>query len=114
MQLRCQGVKPLNSQVWRNEYTLVYSYDFLPSDVGRFCLLYCSLFSEDYRIDIDQLVDFWICEGFLDEYDGIAARNQGYCIVGTLLHACLMEEEEGNRESARCDSRYGFVDCIYI
>ncbi|KDO41423.1 hypothetical protein CISIN_1g043778mg, partial [Citrus sinensis] len=74
-------------EVWRNEYTLVYSYDFLPSDVGRFCLL----------IDIDQLVDFWICEGFLDEYDGIAARNQGYCIVGTLLHACLLEEEEGNR-----------------
>ncbi|KAH9782032.1 hypothetical protein KPL71_008717 [Citrus sinensis] len=24
-------------------------------------------------------------------------RNQGYCIVGTLLHACLLEEEEGNR-----------------
>ncbi|KAH9782033.1 hypothetical protein KPL71_008717 [Citrus sinensis] len=33
----------------------------------------------------------------VDEYDGIAARNQGYCIVGTLLHACLLEEEEGNR-----------------
>lgn len=43
------------------------------------------------------MVDFWICEGFLDEYDGIAARNQGYCIVGTLLHACLLEEEEGKR-----------------
>ncbi|KAK9205297.1 hypothetical protein WN943_015564 [Citrus x changshan-huyou] len=51
----------------------------------------------NYRIDIDQLVDCWICEGFLDEYDQIAARNQGYSIVGTLLHACLLEEEEGNR-----------------
>ncbi|KAJ4721599.1 Disease resistance protein [Melia azedarach] len=73
---------------------LKFSYDLLPSDTIRFCLLYCCLFPEDYRIKIEDLMDYWICEGFLDEYDGIEARNQGYSIIGTLIHACLLEEEE--------------------
>ncbi|KAJ4721598.1 NBS-LRR type disease resistance protein [Melia azedarach] len=73
---------------------LKFSYDLLPSDTIRFCLLYCCLFPEDYRIKIEDLIDYWICEGVLDEYDGIGARNQGYSIIGTLTHACLLEEEE--------------------
>ncbi|KAJ4721597.1 NBS-LRR type disease resistance protein [Melia azedarach] len=73
---------------------LKLSYDFLPSDTIRFCLLYCCLFPEDYRIKIEDLIDYWICEGVLDEYDGIGALNQGYSIIGTLTHACLLEEEE--------------------
>ncbi|KAJ4718284.1 NBS-LRR type disease resistance protein [Melia azedarach] len=73
---------------------LKFSYDFLPSDTTRFCLLYCSLFPEDFRINIEDLIDCWICEGILDEYDGMRARNQGYSVIGTLVHACLLEEEE--------------------
>ncbi|KAK9229280.1 hypothetical protein WN944_022239 [Citrus x changshan-huyou] len=75
---------------------LKFSYDFLPSDAARFCLLYCSLFPEDYRISIEDLIDCWICEEFLDESNGIGVRNQGYSLVRTLLHACLLEEEEDN------------------
>ncbi|KAH9714834.1 putative disease resistance protein [Citrus sinensis] len=59
---------------------LKFSYDFLPSNETRFCLLYCSLFPEDYSISIEDLIDCWICEGFLDD----------------LLHACLLEEEDDN------------------
>ncbi|KAJ4721580.1 Disease resistance protein family [Melia azedarach] len=73
---------------------LKFSYDLLPSDTIRFCLLYCCLFPEDYRIKTEDLIDYWICEGFLDEYDGIGARNEGYSIIGILIHACLLEEEE--------------------
>ncbi|KAJ4718283.1 Disease resistance protein [Melia azedarach] len=75
---------------------LKFSYDFLPSDTTRFCLLYCSLFPEDYKINTEDLIDCWICEGIFDQYDGIRARNQGYSIIGTLIHACLLEEEEDN------------------
>ncbi|MQL80423.1 hypothetical protein Taro_012889 [Colocasia esculenta] len=32
------------------------------------CLLYCSLFSESRNINTEQLIDFWIGEGFLDTY----------------------------------------------
>ncbi|GAY60087.1 hypothetical protein CUMW_199380, partial [Citrus unshiu] len=48
-----------------------------------------SQFSED-------LIDCWICEEFLDESNGIGVRNQGYSLVRTLLHSCLLEEEEDN------------------
>lgn len=75
---------------------LKFSYDFLPSNETRFCLLYCSLFPEDYSISIEDLIDCWICEGFLDEYNGIAARNQGYSLIRSLLYACLLEEEDDN------------------
>ncbi|ESR40399.1 hypothetical protein CICLE_v10027589mg [Citrus x clementina] len=75
---------------------LKFSYDFLPNDAARFCLLYCSLFPEDYRISIEDLIDCWICEEFLDESNGIGVRNQGYSLVRTLLHSCLLEEEEDN------------------
>ncbi|XVF74705.1 hypothetical protein PTKIN_Ptkin13bG0132900 [Pterospermum kingtungense] len=71
---------------------LKFSYDSLPNDMVRTCLLYCSLFSEDYIIGKDMLVDLWIGEGFLDEHGNPSlARNLGHHIIGSLLHACLLE-----------------------
>ncbi|XVF74706.1 hypothetical protein PTKIN_Ptkin13bG0133000 [Pterospermum kingtungense] len=72
---------------------LKFSYDSLPNDMIRTCLLYCCLFSEDYEIEKDNLIDFWIGEGFLDGHGNTSlSRNQGHHIIGFLLHACLLEE----------------------
>ncbi|ESR40612.1 putative disease resistance protein [Citrus sinensis] len=72
---------------------LKFSYDSLSSDVLRSCLLYCSLFPEDYQISKIELIGCWIGEGFLKEYEGInGVHNQGYYIIGVLVHACLLEE----------------------
>ncbi|XP_022724510.1 probable disease resistance protein At1g12280 isoform X2 [Durio zibethinus] len=72
---------------------LKFSFDSLPNDMFRTCLLYCSLFSEDYPIDKEKLIDFWIGEGFLDGHGNTSlARNQGHQMIGSLLHACLLEE----------------------
>ncbi|XP_017985283.1 PREDICTED: probable disease resistance protein At5g63020 [Theobroma cacao] len=72
---------------------LKYSFDSLSSDMVRSCLLYCSLFSEDFFILKEWLIDCWIGEGFLDEHDNISqARNQGHHIIGSLIQACLLEE----------------------
>ncbi|KAJ9692582.1 hypothetical protein PVL29_011573 [Vitis rotundifolia] len=72
---------------------LKYSYDCLPTEVSRSCFLYCSLFPDDYKMSKSSLVNRWICEGFLDEFDDTeGAQNQGYNIIGTLIHACLLEE----------------------
>ncbi|ESR40548.1 hypothetical protein CICLE_v10027428mg, partial [Citrus x clementina] len=75
---------------------LKFSHDSLPDDTIRSCLLYCGLFPEDYRIRKSELIDCWIGEGFLDQYDRSGAYNEGYYIIGILLHACLLEEEEGD------------------
>ncbi|XP_034696376.1 disease resistance protein SUMM2-like [Vitis riparia] len=74
---------------------LKYSYDCLPTEVARSCFLYCSLYPEDYAMSKSSLINRWICEGFLDEFDDWeGAENQGYNIIGTLIHACLLEEAD--------------------
>ncbi|KAL6312520.1 hypothetical protein AAG906_014699 [Vitis piasezkii] len=75
---------------------LKYSYDSLPNKIVQSCFLYCSLFPEDFSIDKEDLIWKWICEGFLDEYDDVdGAKNQGFNIISTLIHACLLEEPSG-------------------
>ncbi|KAL5758136.1 hypothetical protein ACOSP7_020747 [Xanthoceras sorbifolium] len=73
---------------------LKFSYDSLPSKTVRACLLYCSLFPEDYNIPKKHLIDCWIGEGFLSGDDGDGTQNQGHHLIGVLLHACLLEEED--------------------
>ncbi|KAK9188278.1 hypothetical protein WN944_019679 [Citrus x changshan-huyou] len=75
---------------------LKFSYDCLPSDAIRSCFLYCCLYPEDYGIDKRDLIDCWMCEGFLEE-DKFGTQNRGYYIVGTLVHACLLEEVEDDQ-----------------
>ena len=71
---------------------LAFSYDSLPVEATRSCFLYCSLFPEDDQIPSRHLIQLWIGEGFLDEYDDIQeARNQGGEIIQMLKRACLLE-----------------------
>ncbi|GKV35606.1 hypothetical protein SLEP1_g43852 [Rubroshorea leprosula] len=71
---------------------LKFSYDSLPDDKLKSCFLYCALFPEDFLIRKCELIDYWIAEGFLDEYDSICDRNEGHDIICTLLGLCLLEE----------------------
>ncbi|EOY25861.1 Uncharacterized protein TCM_027226 [Theobroma cacao] len=57
----------------------------------RSCLLYCSLYPEDFFISVNLLIDCWFCEGFLGEFGNISgARMQGYNIINSLVDACLL------------------------
>lgn len=72
---------------------LKFSYDNLSSEKVKSCFLYCALFPEDWPIDRNILIDYWMSEGFLDEYLDIDhAKNQGCDIIGSLLYACLLED----------------------
>ena len=74
---------------------LKYSYDNLKDENVKLCLQYCSLFPEDERIYKDELVNYLICEGIIDGNQGIEkAENQGYEIIGTLIRASLLIEDE--------------------
>lgn len=76
-------------------YTRVkFSYDSLPNDMIKSCLLYCSLFPEDYGILKRDLIDYWIGEGFVNESNRDESLNKGYYIIGFLLHTCLLQEEK--------------------
>ncbi|XP_052300777.1 probable disease resistance protein At5g63020 isoform X21 [Citrus sinensis] len=84
----------LGEKVYR---LLKFSYDSLQNETIRSCFLYCCLYPEDYGILKWDLIDCWIGEGFLEESDRFSAENQGYYIVGTLVHACLLEEMEDDK-----------------
>ncbi|XP_052287243.1 probable disease resistance protein At5g63020 [Citrus sinensis] len=84
----------LGEKVYR---LLKFSYDSLQNETIRSCFLYCCLYPEDYGILKWDLIDCWIGEGFLEESDRFSAENQGYYIVGTLVHACLLEEIEDDK-----------------
>ncbi|KAF2616941.1 hypothetical protein F2Q68_00042485 [Brassica cretica] len=77
---------------------LKYSYDNLKDDHIKSCFLYCSLFTEDYLIEKEKLIDHWICERFINENeDRERTLNQGYDIIGTLVRSCLLLEEGSNK-----------------
>ncbi|KAF3498255.1 hypothetical protein DY000_02057825 [Brassica cretica] len=76
---------------------LKYSYDSLDGEMTKSCFLYCSLFPEDGLIDKEELIEYWIGEGFIDEKGGRErAINQGYVILGTLVRACLLLGDNSN------------------
>ncbi|TYI24352.1 hypothetical protein ES332_A06G228200v1 [Gossypium tomentosum] len=71
---------------------LKFSYDNLPNATMKCCLLYCCLYPEDYCIPRKRLVEYWFCEGLLNEFDRInEAQMQGNNIISSLLNACLLE-----------------------
>ena len=76
---------------------LKFSYDSLQNGTLRSCFLYLAVFQDDYVIIDNDLINLWIGEGFLDEFDNLhEARNQGHNIIEHLKVACLFESDEDN------------------
>ncbi|KAL9463247.1 hypothetical protein AB3S75_001117 [Citrus x aurantiifolia] len=65
--------------------SLKFSYDSLPKDELRSCLLYGCLFPEDSEIEKTELMEYWKSEGFVDS-------SSGWGVLGALVRACLLEE----------------------
>ncbi|OWM82901.1 hypothetical protein CDL15_Pgr005301 [Punica granatum] len=73
---------------------LEFSYKALPNEVHKKCFLYCSIFPEDHKFQMEELIDLCIGEGFLNECDSIHdARHRGINIISSLRRACLLEED---------------------
>ncbi|EFH41664.1 predicted protein [Arabidopsis lyrata subsp. lyrata] len=70
---------------------LKFSYDSLKNGEIKSCFLYCSLFPEDFEIKKEELIEYWICEGFINpnRYED-GGTNQGYDIIGLLVRAHLL------------------------
>uniref|UniRef100_A0A0D3CPT6 Uncharacterized protein n=2 Tax=Brassica TaxID=3705 RepID=A0A0D3CPT6_BRAOL len=74
---------------------LKFSYDGLETEKMKSCFLYCSLFPEDYEINKEELIEYWINEGFIKgERDEEGSNNQGHVIIGSLVRAHLLMECE--------------------
>lgn len=73
---------------------LKFSFDRLGDENAKNCLLYCSLFPEDYEIKVDELIEYWVGEGFL--YTAkcesvVRARKREHDVLTRLVSACMLE-----------------------
>ncbi|CAN6820031.1 unnamed protein product [Brassica oleracea] len=72
---------------------LKFSYENLKGEHVKLCFLYCALFPENHRIFKLDLIEYWICEGFIDESIGVErAVKKGYEIIGSLIGSSLLME----------------------
>ncbi|KAK0601858.1 hypothetical protein LWI29_028128 [Acer saccharum] len=71
---------------------LKFSYDRLPSAKLKHCFLYCALYPEGFEISKEELIEYWIVEGLLDEMETRQEMyNEGFSILKRLENNCLIE-----------------------
>ncbi|GKV32637.1 hypothetical protein SLEP1_g41232 [Rubroshorea leprosula] len=80
---------------------LKFSYDCLKNPKIQYCFLYCALYSEDYKIPKEEIIENWIDEGFIDDMETRhAMKDEGYDILRKLEDNSLLEvikdEHEGD------------------
>ncbi|GLT87470.1 hypothetical protein SLE2022_055520 [Rubroshorea leprosula] len=71
---------------------LKFSYDSLKNQQIQNCFLYCALYPEDYNIPKEEIIEYWIDEGFIDEMETRhAMKDEGYDILRKLEDNSLLE-----------------------
>ncbi|EHA8590880.1 putative disease resistance protein [Cocos nucifera] len=113
--------KETNREVWKNALRVLrtsqfelhgmehqvylhlkFSYDHLETDILRDCFLYCSLFPEDYHIDVDDLIAYWTMEGFIEGVQSLEdASAKGNSSLKELVDSCLLEKDEYEENAVR-------------
>ncbi|XP_022761774.1 disease resistance protein RGA2-like [Durio zibethinus] len=93
-----------NSNIWdsleRNDgilHVLKLSFDRLPSPSLKQCFAYCSNFPKDFHIDREQLIQFWMAEGFLhpsQEGHHMTMEDTGNAHFKALLSNSLFQDVE--------------------
>ena len=76
---------------------LKFSFDRIKDECHKECLLYCALYPENYDIEVDELVEDWIGEGFFEgegyPLSGLKnARRFGLRAITALKDACFLED----------------------
>jgi Leucine-rich repeat (LRR) protein len=83
---------------------LSLSYDDLPYHL-KTCLLYLSIFPEDYEIERDRLIRRWIAEGFICTDGGQDLEEIGACYFNDLINRSMLQpvkiQYDGRVDSCR-------------
>ncbi|GKV46181.1 hypothetical protein SLEP1_g53187 [Rubroshorea leprosula] len=74
-------------------HRLKFSYDHLPNPNIQNCFLYCSLYPEDFEISRIELIEHWICEGFIEELGSRRdMHDKGHTMLNRIQNNCLLDE----------------------
>ncbi|GAB2213071.1 hypothetical protein Droror1_Dr00021089 [Drosera rotundifolia] len=82
---------------------LKFSYDSLPNDAIKACLLRLALHPESSEVTKGRLIGewFWCAEGLQSDHDAVDYVHLGYDIIGTLLSTCLLEQAADDERYVR-------------
>ncbi|XP_052479951.1 putative disease resistance protein RGA3 isoform X2 [Gossypium raimondii] len=83
---------------------LKLSYDLLPSHL-KHCFAYCRLYPKDYRIKVQELVQFWIAQGFIKQLNQSQSLEEiGFGYFKDLVEISFFQEvgERYSREGLTC------------
>ncbi|XP_017604711.1 probable disease resistance protein At4g27220 [Gossypium arboreum] len=71
---------------------LKFSFDHLKGKQAKHCFLYCTVYPEDFEIEIYELIECWIEEGFIDDMGTRQEmKDKGHVILKKLEDNCLLE-----------------------
>ncbi|KAG8492312.1 hypothetical protein CXB51_009849 [Gossypium anomalum] len=71
---------------------LKFSFDHLKGKQAKHCFLYCTVYPEDFEIEMDELIECWIEEGFIDDMGTRQEmKDKGHVILKKLEDNCLLE-----------------------
>lgn len=75
---------------------LKLTYSSLPSMIHQRCYLYCSLYPENFSIEISEIIQCWIADGLTDDSQTQEKLfNYGIALVENLKDSCMLEQGEG-------------------
>uniref|UniRef100_A0A6N2KQH9 Uncharacterized protein n=1 Tax=Salix viminalis TaxID=40686 RepID=A0A6N2KQH9_SALVM len=105
--LKASKFKGMEDEVFR---LLRFSYDRLDNDSAlQQCLLYCAILPEDNIIEREDLIDYLIDEGIVEEMRSRqAAFDEGHTMLNKLESVCLLETARGYG-SRRCVKMHDLI-----
>ncbi|XVF30983.1 hypothetical protein REPUB_Repub16aG0106200 [Reevesia pubescens] len=115
---REEWLNVLKSEIWRSDVAqeiftpLLLSYYDLPSTIKK-CLLYCAIFPKNYKIVKDELIQYWMAQGYLNSDDNFGGEDYFNCLASRSFFQDFEKDADRNITSCKMhDFVHDFVQFL--